>query len=102
MPLDGNPTDFETVTKTEVFSGRGLVAWLETQDPATQYDFGCLDGGCLIGRYLLATTGRMWKGHGLTWEKICDRYPALNKIAVTRPHTYGDALSRARHLLSQS
>ena len=91
MPLDG--TYYET--KPDVFSVEGFVAWLRTQDPAARYDYQNCNGGCLIGRYLVAVTGKMWRDHGLSWGDISRDYPVLNRIAVKEPWTYGAALERA-------
>lgn len=92
MPFDSMPTKHDT------FSLEGLIAWLETQDPATEYDFTDCAGGCLIGQYLLATTGKMWREHGLSWSDINNRVPFFQNVAIDRPYTHGAALTRARAL----
>lgn len=97
MPFDGNPEDFAD-SKSRIFSLEGLIAWLETQDPATEYDYSDCFGMCLIGQYLAA--------RGVPWEE--ERYgdfltlPARVTIAsgCSAPfgETYGAALDRARAL----
>lgn len=100
MPFDG---DLEAFTKPDVFSLRGLIAWLETQDPATEYKFEDCNGGCLIGQYLMALTGKMWRDHGLTWADFdFGPYAALGNVAVEYPHTFAGALTRARALLGET
>ena len=95
MPLDQQ--GFEIETKPDVFSLEGLIAWLELQPPLTAYDFLDCGGQCLIGRYLIATTGKMWREHGLPWGHLPFD---LRMVAVGRGHTYGAALDRARELLA--
>ncbi len=112
MPLDGRIQDFETTeTKHDVFSLEGLIAWLETQEPTTRYDFND-QRDCVLCRYL--------KSHGLpasSWndESGNDNYrrasalegAATGHILASAYHikenwTYGRLLTRARALLSKS
>ena len=94
MPFDSK--DF-VETKPDVFSLEGLIAWLEKQDPTTEYDYDDCDGHCLIAQYL-ADHGYRW-GHNhygrfLTGE---DR----TAVAARFPETFGAALERARKLLAE-
>lgn len=78
----------------------GLIAWLETQDPATEYQWSGLCTPCLIEQYV-ASIGLSKhdlycvvddRGHNLY-----DRLSLRNGgIAVETPHTFGAALERAR------
>jgi len=54
----------------------GLIAWLETQDGATEYDY--IDGSdCLLCRFAEAILGRAPTG----WLEVLDLlpYPAVNE-----------------------
>lgn len=102
MPLDGRNWKQDTETKPDVFSLEGLIAWLEKQPEETEYNFMDCDGGCLIGKYLIATTGKHWTDFGLRWGCIIIYYPAIAKVAAGEPQTYGAALSRARALLAET
>lgn len=114
MPFDGQPSDHET--KPDVFSLAGLIAWLKTQDPETEYVFsdgnGC-EGGCLWHRYFRShgfkdvdvagdhatVDGRDWLFPGNT-HKYQFGTPG-NKIASGLPYTYGAALKRAESLMEK-
>ncbi len=83
-----------------IFSVSGLIAWLETQDPETEYNWAdCRD--CLGLRYL--------KARGVSEPERA--YVALSKVAagnddmgltisIKRPWTYGAALARAKELVT--
>ncbi len=73
-----------------IFSVTGLIAWLETQDPETEYDFGDVLGNCLIARYARAmgTNFPVLHGHFFDNENL--------GLACSRPWTYGAALARAK------
>lgn len=70
-----------------------LIAWLETRDPAEEYDFNeC--GDCLIARYSSAQNER------LAYHEASDRFTDDAVIAIAL-HDYcdwnmGAALSRTR------
>jgi hypothetical protein len=77
----------------------GLIAWLETQDPNTRYDY-CDASGCVVGNYL--------KSLGVTPfdlkpEELDALHPCLNSVACGTIYpldwTYGGALKRARAAL---
>jgi hypothetical protein len=76
----------------EIFSLKGLINWLERQDPAQKYKFHDCAGRCLISQYL--TT------QGLTgnWKTNYERFPyhLCMSIAAQSPYTFGAALERAR------
>ena len=81
-----------------VFSVHGLIAWLETQDPETEYDFG-LTETCLATRY--------FKQFGVELEGTFEYGPInvsrdsiWSKIVQGRPWTYGAALARAKELVT--
>lgn len=97
------PRDLSFVeTHPDVFSLDGLIAWLETQPPQKEYCYGDT-GGCLLARYLRANGFKRVSIGGWTWayttadgcrvdESIPDKF---DKIARSKPRTYGAALSRA-------
>lgn len=113
MPLDstdwdGQPSDHET--KPDVFSLAGLIAWLKTQDPATEYCF--IDGtgeigGCLWHRYFMArgfknvyvfSGGVCADDTNWTFPGNSSPYASgtvVNQIGSGHPRTFGAALKRA-------
>lgn len=106
MPLDSTnwSRTTETETKPDVFSLEGLIAWLETQLPETEYDWGDCRGGCLIGLYGTARglpvygligESDFYSLHSFFWEKGVVRH-----VACPSPHLFGAALSRARSLIA--
>ena len=102
MPFDG--TKF-TETKPDVFSLEGLVAWLETQDPAREYRFWNYNGGCLLSIYLAEHGQPFGSGDPDKYSKIArvtrgDVGADYIDVAYDRPHIYGAALDRARKLLA--
>ena len=102
MPLDDRNW---VETKPEVFSLADLVAWLETQDPTTEYDYTDTSY-CLVGQYTIARGG----------ERVADSYiiggrrlssssrglleAGLHAVAAGY-RTFGAALERARTLLAK-
>lgn len=101
MPLDGNPSDYQTEQQDEVFSLRGLIAWLEKQPAWQRYDFMC--NQCMFGRYFTEKTGRPIRCIGTATVTFHDGTRRMlpdgwNDVAQAEPHAYGKALSRARSL----
>ncbi len=87
------------------FSVTGLIAWLETQDPATEYPYSSNDD-CLLCRYFrargvslggLAPMGSMTWGDATGNDHILP--PELNRVSRGYPWTYGAALARAKATL---
>jgi hypothetical protein len=79
---------------------RGLIEWLETQDPEIKYCYA--DGGsCLIAQFLIA---HGFKEPSVTPNDYREEIdgepkllpPELNAIAVDLPRDFGSALARAR------
>jgi len=112
MPFDSK--DF-VETKPDVFSLDGLIAWLETQDPATTYSYADIRG-CLLYR-ALSDAGYPIKGCGGNyWSDKNNRMHALpgddragqerrgwgRRVADGGEWNYGAALERARKLLAES
>lgn len=98
MPFDSMPT------KPDVFSLEGLIAWLETQDPATEYCYH-KNGDCLLHRYFRNNGIAMPVGHGVGGTFIhtadfrrIDLSEELAAVPRCEPHTYAAALDRARAL----
>ncbi len=89
------------------FSVPALIAWLETQDPATEYDF--IDGAdCLICRYFRAQGIPLGIGevvNPMSWRDkngMSHPLPAeFNNISNGggKPWNYGAALARAKATL---
>ena len=80
----------------------GLIVWLETQDPATTYDWRRV-GGCLICAYYNAlginnfsSVSRPLYGDMFGEREDRKRYYA---VAERLPWTYGAALERARAIV---
>ena len=78
-----------------IFSVHGLIAWLETQDPETEYDY-TKGGDCLIQRYL--------KDRGVNvprfgYDPLELEKWGLRTIAGTDPYNYAAALARAKELV---
>lgn len=102
------PTFPVTVEKPDVFSLAGLIAWLETQDPATEYEYSSCDT-CLLANFFIAmgeardtrdviiTPGGHLFGNGTSKQ-----YPrVMDKVAAGGPRNYGAALTRARALVGR-
>jgi hypothetical protein len=104
---------WEKTVNADPLSLGSLIAWLETQDPRTRYDF-CQFSECLLGRWLRsidpeartmfdrgAPTGYFYSVFGKTVNLA-----AFTDIAVgdgcheRRSHTFGAALKRARSMPS--
>jgi hypothetical protein len=89
----------------------GLIAWLETQDPNTRYNYADC-GDCLLARYFTAMgyRGVHCGSSQFTYQpyRFLPFYhstaliPAkMNEVAVrTRNRTYGVVLKRARSSLT--
>ncbi len=75
----------DTTPKTFTPDLRGLVAWLETQNPETVY---CADhpSHCLVANFL---------GRQASVDPDCD-VRGSKRVAFDKPWTYGAALSRAK------
>lgn len=108
MPFDASPIS-NPVTKVDdvadVFSLKGLIAWLETQPPGEQYCYWA-SGTCLIGRYLRENTDLILSvsPSGMAnyseggFEKRWDFESSIEKVSRLTPRTFGAALKRARRL----
>ena len=73
-----------------IFSVAGLIAWLETQDPETEYDYNDCSGNCLMGRYARAMGTNFTVLHGHFFDN------GNLGLACSTPWTYGAALARAK------
>lgn len=78
-----------------------LIAWLETMPKNGEYSFLDCNGGCLLSLFMEAQ-GISWldgKGHStMEWRKL--HYFPMFKVAVSVPHTFGAALTRARAIIN--
>jgi hypothetical protein len=75
--------------KVDPLSLDGVIAWLETQDPATEYDWSSTLN-CLLCRYL--------KSQGWNLLAYVSMATLTQSKAMERPWTYGAALERFRKL----
>lgn len=86
---------------------KGLIAWLETQEPGGDY---CVSnaGVCLFGRFHQALGIKpvvlfdKMPGHPYYGVGLNDLYPSASVIASNHPRTFGAALTRARRALSEA
>ena len=91
-----------------IFSLEGLISWLETQPPETEFLY-CNTSDCLNARYLrargieLASYNAMGATHFTTADgKDHDLPEELDLVANDcGPQTYGAALRYARELLTE-
>jgi hypothetical protein len=82
----------------------GLIAWLETKNPAEEYEYYHCHGACLIGQYVNAI-GWRWgeyrgsdgSGRGQRWW-VAPEQEAIRNMSAGWPYTFGAALERAREL----
>lgn len=94
---------WEKTVKADPFTIEALIAWLEQQPAARHYEYMNCDGECLYGQYM--------RHVGVSWKEA--RYATYNgrrkddihapfreavyfPIASSEPHTFGNALYRAR------
>lgn len=78
-----------------IFSVPGLIAWLEGQDPETEYEWVSTQN-CLAARYLRARTGVKQPSTEFSFLKVFGDTDSYDRIAYSLPHTYGAALARAK------
>lgn len=105
MPFDPNLEPVETKPAIEtnphpVFSLDGLIWWLERQPGEDTYDWTDCSGACAIGLY--------FRDSGIKWSAanyremipiIIGRDGRTNSsVLLSRPWTFGAALSRAKAL----
>lgn len=89
------------VEKPKPKSLAGFVSWLETRDPAEEYNWWNCGGDCLIGRYQGHCMGRKAGTYGCGYEEYFGTPLAQGPfaaIAMPTPWTVGAALERARKL----
>lgn len=96
-------TKKEGEARTKEPSMLSLIAWLETKNPAEEYDYYNCYGGCLLGQYFNAI-GLAW---GLNGGPGCELFNSmesykLQDISRRHPRTFGGALERARVALSKA
>ena len=105
MFLDEKKTG-EAATDAEVPSLRGLIAWLETQDPTEIYNWTDAQN-CVLGQYYrtigvphsVALIGfkNQADAMGIDVNDLC--HVATDSRMDDGPRTFGAALARARALL---
>jgi len=88
-----------------VFSIHGLIAWLETQDPETEYLY-VSSQTCLLTKYFrsrgIKRKGVYRYGPLIVYSLNEDEHvnaPQWDKIAIGHPRTYGAALARAKETI---
>lgn len=85
---------WEVETKADPFSLESLIAWLETQDPNTEYEWTDCSGGCLIGRYFTAKGIVEHVPYQMVFQSLSDYGEVCSSLSG--PTTFGAALERAR------
>jgi hypothetical protein len=90
-----------TKTKADPLSLASLIAWLEKQPARKEYCYFD-NGACLIGQWALhCDPVAKVDGDGLYDYRIAGvtvDLSAFDRIASPAPHTFGDALDRARRI----
>ena len=81
--------------KADPYSLESLIAWLEKQPASMDYCFRD-NGNCLLTQYV-----RSYKPETV-WMGIYQFPHDLIHVAWVEPHTFGDALQRARVALARS
>jgi hypothetical protein len=87
--------------KTTMPSLEGLIAWLETQDLSTSYNYFA-PYNCVMGRYIQSCGV---EDFGFSPDELRNLHPSFNDIAqdsanlLQEDWTYGGALKRARAAL---
>ena len=93
----------DTTPQTFTPDLRGLVAWLETQNPETVYVYSNCAGACLLDQFASNLPRKRWYGLTGYWSELERADPslrqAISNVAIDRPHTFGAALDRARAAL---
>ena len=98
MPFDGQITDFVPAeTKPHVFSLDGLIAWLETQNGATEYEYLDLNG-CMLAVACRETGTPFDVYNAASNGSECEQ---VEWVACAMPRTYAAALQRAYALRSE-
>lgn len=99
------PRDLQSYEVTAEPTLTGLIGWLRTQDPTTDYDY-MSNGDCLLHRYLrtLVEMPDYYGVGGDRWYDAAGNQSPLPKcldiVARSFPYTYGAALKRAEAVLS--
>lgn len=93
---------WEVQTRPDALTIKGVISWLEKQNPNEPYNYMNCAGRCLYGQYMAH--------HGYSWNEA-DKAPARSaitsfqmevycKVAAAAPFTFGAALKRARKALA--
>lgn len=77
---------------------QGLITWLETQNPATTYDWYDIKG-CVVCRFYDSIG--MERSHVRSLDAAFSSIDEYYMFGHTKPWTYGAALARGRMLLLQ-
>lgn len=99
-----NQSTGKRLSVKELMSTERLVAWLETKDPNEAYKYSNLYEPCLHAQYF-AAMGRPVQSLGSMSvlfpgrEELDYMPPSFLSAALTRPHTFGAALERAKKYL---
>lgn len=99
-----NQSTGKRLSVKELMSTERLVAWLETKDPDESYRYDNLYQPCLHAQYF-AAMGRPVQSLGAMSvlfpgeRDIAHMPPSFLAAALTKPHTFGAALNRAKKFL---
>ena len=101
MPFDQTP-DQVALLEPEVFSLRGLISWLEHQPGEMAYDYMCI-GACLAHNYFEARGVKYGVGGFPIPNGSKNGSPVgqIEWVSSMKPWIYGEALKRARTLLTE-
>lgn len=91
---------WEIEVKADPFSLESLIAWLEKQPTAKEYDFCDCNGRCLLDQYAAAMGLKNESGLYVRLDAAFDGAAGFY-IAVGFPRTFGAALDRARDALDR-
>jgi hypothetical protein len=72
-----------------------LISWLVQQNPDMPYDYSD-HGGCMLSQFYDAEVGITCYFTNSEWKELP---PGFDRIAQTKPWTFGAALERARGLV---
>jgi hypothetical protein len=73
-----------------------LIAWLETEDPSTKYDWADPYYNCLCARFLRSRGIDEPVAYAYEYAEIFGDGATYLRVGMKRPWTYGAALQRAK------
>lgn len=95
--------DQNAETKVNPLSLSSLIAWLETMPPERKYCWFSKEP-CLIeqfANYHCLSKHELYSIFDINGRNLYNRLTTKSAIAASLPHTFGDALTRARAITEQ-